>query len=405
MTSAVPRYTIRLYHPAQPGYIWGIVPIARSARYRMARNDVGDFEVVLPWIDATERLVTQIRSTWLIEFWLDDRTFVFGGQVRRRQISSAAESGLTTVTYSGPSYLGWLASYRMLPATGSAPVVVSAGHPDDMVKQAVRDHVVTPADPTRAIPWMTVATNASAVATAASYSATAFDTVLETAQAIATRADKAGTPFCFDVVRDSDMVLRFKTWAPIRGTDRSLGVSAAPVLLDLRSGNVQALDYVEDGSDVENAVWALGTGDLAARYRSFASDTASIATWGRIEGSVEVSGQAAAEVDKKRDETLQEKAPGALTFTAKAAGLGRYTFGRDFDFGDKVTAADELHGIGVSDEVTAAQVTIAEDRPAPTVDLTIGRDQSGSGTQALRLANLLRSLRRQIGLVARPSGA
>jgi hypothetical protein len=398
----VPRYSIRLYDPAAPGVLFRTVRLLASARYRNARNDAGDFDVAMRWVDDTAEIVEAVRAKWLIEFWLDDQTFLFGGQVRRREISSSRDTG-TVAIFSGPSYLGWLANYRMLPATGSAPVTIAADHADDMAKSAVRSNVTTTGDASRNCPWFASENNLSAVATAASYSAPAFDTVLETVQAIGKRADKAGTPFVFDIIRDTDNALRFKTWAPIRGIDRSLGTNN-PVQLDLRSGNVQSLSYVEDGADVENAVWALGSGELAARYRVFSTDEPSITTWGRIEGSVEVSGQAAADVDKKLTEELSDKAPGALTFSAKAAGIGRYVFGRDFNYGDRVTAADLSHGIGVSDEITAVEVRLGQGAQ-PVVDLTVGLERAVPGNPRLRLAKLLRTLRYDIGAMARPRGS
>ena len=143
----------------------------------------------------------------------------------------------------------------MRPSTGTADIVHAAYWLDDIMKDFVTTHV------TDTNPYFFVPMPSNLSSKFEAFTATAYETVLETLQNIAARALDTS----FDIVRDEDNQLRFRTYTPSRGEDRSKGTSS-PVLFDMRGGNVTQAEWTRDGNQVVNALWGGGPGDKASRY-------------------------------------------------------------------------------------------------------------------------------------------
>lgn len=338
---ASPEYTVRLYDPTG-ATLTEIVSLYSEARYHAVRNDVGDFELTVPWRGSAAW--NRLRKTCLVEFWRND-VFVFGGMITRRSIAVGPPA---MVTVFGRSYLRWLAVRRIRSETGSGPVSSPSDALDDVVKWLVRRDVTNydATDPTRAVANVATEADLGACPTVDSYAATGFETVLEACQSVAERAPGG---LEFDIVRDAtSRGLVFRTWVPRRGRDRGLG-TASPVLLDVDATNVTGGEYVDDGDAVENFDYGLGLGEGASRYRITDFDAASMLENGRVEAVVDAGGEASAEVIKRVREHLVEKAPAATGLSFSVAAEGQYTFGTDFDLGDRVSARWELVAV---DEIT-----------------------------------------------------
>lgn len=387
------QYSIRVYSPNND--LLRVLSTIQSARYRLAENEAGDFEITVPWKDNTLPLLLSPPNT--VEFYRDS-VFVFGGIIRRQ--SARQEGRVPFYTCSGPSYLQWLADARIRPVTGTADVEFPGNLPENTIKNAVRAHVLdnntqfvveSDVDTSYILGWPTDSV----------YTATAYETVMETCQALATRAGNV----TFDIVRDLDGILRFKTWLPSRGPDRSIG-TASPVLFDMRGGNLLDAEWTRDGNQVVNALWGGGPGDKAARYiwpdTEALTDAQSILDWGRIEGFIDAGNETTDEVQKKVREELQRSALPEESVSFKIAQFGRYTLGTDFDFGTKVTVLWSPI-LEFSDTIRGMEVRLDAGSGVAEIDINVGDTITGdSATRAsIYLGKFMRKLRRQISVQTR----
>jgi hypothetical protein len=384
------RYDIRVYNTSNillrtlaPGSV-------QAARYRVAENEVGDFEVTVAWGNGSvpELLSPPNR----VEFWRDG-VWVFGGIIRRQMVRQEGKAPFYTI--SGPSYMQWLADARMRPATGTGDIAYSSDKLDDTMKLVVTQQVRDLNDS------FVVAADSSLSAVTEAYTATAYETVLETLQNIATRAKDT----TFDIIRDTDNALRFRTWTPSRGPDKSKGTNS-PVLFDLRGGNLIDAEWVRDGNQVVNALWGGGPGDKAARYIWPAGDALknaqSILDWGRIEGFIDAGTEGTAAVEKKVIEELDKVSLADESVSFKIAPFGRYRLGEDFDYQTKVTVVwqDVLE---FTDVIRGMEVRLDAGSSVAQVDINVGDTLTGdTQTKAsIILGRYLRVLKRQIGVQTR----
>jgi hypothetical protein len=383
-----PKYTIRIYD--QFGVLLRVLSRVQSARYKLAENEVGDFDVSVPWKDSD--IPALLSPPNQIEFWRDG-VFVFGGIVRRQ---NAKQDGRTPFyTCSGPSYMQWLADARMRPATGTGDIAFTADNLDDIMKNIVRTQVFD-----SSIKFL-CAGDASLSTVNEAYTATAYETVLETLQGVATRAKDT----TFDITRDEDGKLRFHTYTPSRGPDKSIGTQS-PVLFDMRGGNIRDAEWTRDGNNVVNALWGGGPGDKAARYiwpaTEALTNAESIADWGRIEGFLDSGNETTSEVQKKVKEELDKQSAPEESVTFTLSGVGQHTLGVDFDFGTKVTVLWPPI-LTFSDTIRGLEATLDSGAGVASVDINVGDTITGdSQTRAsIILGRFMRQLRRTISVQTR----
>lgn len=383
----VSRYTIQVREP--DGTLLHVLSRYQSARYRLAENEVGEFEVTVPWLD--DEIPMLLSPPNHIEFWRDG-TWVCGGIIRRQNIRQ--EGRVPFYTVSGPNYMQWLADVRIRPVTGTADVTYSLDELDNMMKFIVTTQVIDFDTRFSVDPY----TSSSTVADV--YTATAYQTVLEVLEGIATLAGDT----TFDIVRE-DNELVFKTWTPSRGPDKSLGTSS-PVLFDMRGGNLLNAEWNRDGNAVVNALWGGGPGEKAARFvwpdTEALVDAVSIGTWGRIEGFIDAGVATTLEVPEKVQEELTKSANGEESVSFQIANFGRYTLGDDFDFGTKVTVV-WAPLIEFSDTIRGIEVRLDSGSGVASVDINVGDTITGDAqTRAsMYLGRYLRSLKRTISVQTR----
>lgn len=396
------NYTIRIFSPT--GALLRILPQVHSARYRLAENEVGDFEITVPWKDNELPLLLSPPNN--VEFYRNG-VFAFGGIIRRQ--GARQESRIPFYTVSGPSYMQWLADARMHPSgvvtpggvvvgtatTGTGDIEYTFTSLDNIMRfivdAQVRDHNTQ----------FYVGTGYGQSSVVDAYVATAYSTVLETLQAIATRAKDT----TFDIIREDDGLLRFRTWSPSRGPDRSIGTSS-PVVFDMRGGNLLNAEWSRDGNAVVNALWGGGPGDKAARYvwpdTEALNDAQSILDWGRIEGFIDAGNELTIGVQKKVQEELAKQAIAEESVSFQIAEFGRYSLGTDFDFGTKVTVVWSPI-LEFSDTIRGIEVRLDEGSGVAAVDINVGDTITGdSQTRAsIYLGRYLRQLRKTISIQTR----
>jgi len=385
---AINQYAINVF--SANGVRLRILNIIQSARYRKAENETGDWELTLAYGDGSIPELLSPPNT--VEFWRDGK-YQFGGLIRHQRVFQDGRVPFYTV--SGPGYLQWLADCRMRPATGTGDITYAADNLDDIMKRIVREQVLD--FNTRIV----VAADSGLCAVSEQYVATAYEHVLETLQNVAERAKDT----TFDVIRDEDGALRFRTYTPSRGPDKSKG-TASPVLFDLRGGNLIDAEWIRDGNAVVNALWAGGPGDKASRYiypPTYAlTNSQSILDWGRIEGFFDAGSEGTVATDKKCQEELDKQSVGEESVSFKVSPFGRYILGRDFDFGTKVTVVWE-DVLEFSDTIKGLEVRLDSGSGVAQVDINVGDTLTGdTQTRAsIILGKFLRRLRQTIGVQTR----
>jgi len=366
-------------------------PKIRDARYRMAENETGDWEVSVPYADGTIPELLSPPNT--VEFWRDG-AYQFGGPVRRQRVYQ--DGKVPFYTASGPGYLQWLADCRMRPATGTGDIVYAADNLDDIMKRVVREQALDFNSK------FAVAADSGSSAVNEAYTATGYENILETLQNIAERAKDT----TFDIVRDLDGALRFRTFTPSRGPDRSKG-HPSPVLFDLAGGNLIDAEWVRDGNQVVNALWGGGPGDKASRYvfpanANGLTNSSSILDWGRIEGFFDAGNETTLATDKKTQEELDKQSVAEESVAFKVSPYGRYTLGTHFDFGTKVTVVWG-HILEFSDVIRGLEVRLDSGSGVANIDINVGDTLTGDAqTRAsIILGKFLRRLRASIGVQTR----
>lgn len=381
------NYTIRVYN--RSNVLLYVLSQVQSARYRLAENEVGDFDVTIPWTDLA--VTKALSPPNLVEFWRDG-SFVFGGMIRKQE--ARQDGRVPFYTVSGPSYMQWLVDCKMRPSTGTADIAYGADNLDDTMKNIVRTQV---ADTHY---WVGVDADTGSSTVNEAYTATAYETVLETLQAIATRAQDTS----FDIVRQNNALV-FKTYAPSRGPDKSLG-TASPVLFDLQGGNLLNAEWIRDGNNVANALWGGGPGDKAARYVWPATeallDNESISDWGRIESFIDAGSDNTTAVQKKVAEELKRAAQPQESVSFEVSNFGRYTFGVHFDFGTKVTVMWAPF-FEFTDTIRGLEVTLEQGAGVAKVDINVGDTVTGDASTraSIVLGKFMRQIRRAISVQTR----
>lgn len=372
-----------------------LAPIA-SARYTRIMNDVGDFEITFPLINPL--IANYALSGTRIEFAFgDDFTTAFAGIVRKRQF---VKKGRTTmVTVSGPSYLGLLADRRLLPPPATEWDAYVGLKADNAIKQMVRKHLGSLAAVERRVPNLIVAADAGASATTVNYNGR-YEPLIDATKDICKQAPDVK----YNIERNASSQLEFKTYVPILGTDKSVG-NAVTVQFDTAGGNVSDVEYIEDGTPIRNYAYGGGPGDGAARMIREGVDTQSVLSYGRIEDFVDASSvDTTDELDIEILKRLSDVSQPIVSLSFKINVAGRYEYGTDFRFGDKVTAlwhdANEGLDLSLTDEISGITVALNEGGPV-SIDLSIGQPNLFRLSPGRSLASYIRGMRSGLSVLQR----
>lgn len=373
-----------------------------QASFALLRNEVGAVELVMP-LDLPGAQHLQPRN--LLELW-HEGVWVTGGIILSRTFSSR-EDGMSLITVSGPDYLGWLAHRLVKPPEGLVADRRPPAPGDNLLKAFVRSHVTDPTEPARDVPLLSCEPDESLSTKEIDRRGEGegqYETVLEMVQSITTEADDVE----FGVVREGGALI-FRTWPNYRGANRAAG-TPSPVILDLEGGGLESIEITEDGVAAENWLYVVGSNrDAPATLMVERSDSASVERWGRIEGLVSGAGATTTEAGRKGDEALKERAGRGVSVRAGYAPNGRYRFGHDFQFGDRVTvqwrARHPITGVilldfTIDDEVSDVRIMLDGESIEPKVELTVG-PKAGSGAPGEALGALLRNVQRQLSVLGR----
>lgn len=305
--------------------------------YTLVVNNVGHFSVTLPsGIDT--RLIAKDRR---IRIWRkpDDGAMrlAFEGLIRRTKVTTSA-LGLTTRTVSGYDLTGLLKRRIVAFAAGSANAAMT-DQADDMITEIVDDNFRTGASAARQISstYMTIA--ASPAAGPSLTKGFAYRNVLDVLRDIADASRQAGTYLFFGIVPTGESTFEFRTRTGEWGRDRSSD-SGNGLIFGMEFGNLSTPLLDEDATDEVNFAYGLGRGEEAARDVQTSEDTtrSGASIFARSEAAINaVLESTSAGVADVADGRVLKGRPLTL-FTAKLLSVPGAVYGKDYDFGDRVTA-------------------------------------------------------------------
>jgi len=167
-----------------------------------------------------------------------------------------------------------------------------------------------------------------------------YRNVLDVLREIADAARAAGTEVYFGIVPTGESTFEFRTktgqWGQDRTSDVANGLTFGP-----QYGNMGAAELVEDATDEVNYAYGLGQGQGSQRTYSTSADATrtGASLWAIREGKVDARGDAtAAGVLDAADAELVKGRPLAYA-TAELLSVPGSIYGKDWNFGDRVTLA------------------------------------------------------------------
>lgn len=339
-----------------------------SFAYARGVNTVGSLTLTLPptiplsYLQRDGRILVY-RSVPGVPPALDMDAVWFIVSVTRR----LSDSGEQSVEVKAVDAVDLLRRRIVAYAAGSSQAVKSAAA-DNLIKAIVRENLSTSA----AVAARQLPTSLFRVAGDLGQAPTiakAFSrrNVLEVCKDVADAATQAGTYTAFDVVWAGD-VLEFRTYTQWRGVDHRFPGGLNPVILSPDTGSLTSVEYGTDYSDEITYAYVGGQGEESARAVGEATDAvrATLSPFARIEswGQNNNSADSAALTDDA-DAAVRAGRPRVLFEGRVNADAPGATYGRDYGFGDVVTA--QAFGVNVDCRIDAVSVSVGPDRESISI--------------------------------------
>lgn len=257
-----------------------------------------------------------------------------------RKVETVFKSGelrLQIVAYDG----NYLLNRRIVAYKSGTTQASKTGKADDMMKAFVRENLSSLAtDTLRRLPaeFFQVQANKSDAPVVAK--AAAFRKVLATLQEIVQQSISAGTYLAFDVVYDASRRFEFRTYTGQRGLDLRRTLAPIPVIFDQEYGNLNDIDLTHDYTNEINYVYAGGTGQEEDRDIETAYDNSRInlSAFNRNEEFIDArNSNQPASVLAEAQAALRAGKP-LILFNGSLSDNDVVKYGRDYNFGDLVTA-------------------------------------------------------------------
>jgi hypothetical protein len=270
------------------------------------------------------------------------------------------------VTAYDPLYLMFR---RIIAAYAGQTQSSKADYADDLMKEIVREAILDTAEPTpdagtRA--WANLSIQADASAGPIISKAFAWRRLLALDASgvlpdLSRMAKEAGTEVFFDIVPDSitskQITFQFRTYTGQPGRDVSADVVFAEDYGNLKEPFLE-FDYTEE----ENYIYAGGQGAGPARNLQQVYDSAryGISIWNRNEGFADARNQTTDDGVREAGRNRLEDGAPVIRFGGAPQDTAQTRFGKDWDFGDKVTG--RYQGFELPTIVRAAVITVDENK-------------------------------------------
>jgi uncharacterized protein YfiM (DUF2279 family) len=298
-------------------------------------------------------------------YYLDGETHYLVHKIDLRQDASKQ---LTLTLYAFDT-ISILARRSVLFKAGTSQALKTAAI-DDMSKTIVTENFIAPSDPLRAISNMTARANV----TAAPSTTKGFSNrvVLDVLKDLADESYSKGTYLAFDLLwYPASASYVFQTFTGQRGVNRSAtGPNAnTGIVLDAEWDNLTEIVKSFDWTDEATYIQANGPGQDADRLAGNASDDTRLygTPIGRIEKAIDARNASdQASTNSEANSALRDYRK-RINYTARALDTDQIKFGRDYGFGDIVTA--QIFGDAVEVRVDAYQIKV--DPPGENVTVKL----------------------------------
>jgi len=341
------------YTPAPPPYArrsqpnWVNITSGRQALvegaveflFTRVLNNEGYFTLTLP--GSTDRDLLRYDNRVL--FWRKpvggQMSIAFEGLIRHRRTPTDRDGTLTR-TITGPD-LNYFLSGRVVAYTAGTAQAQQTDQADDMLVEIAKDNLGTDAAAARALNTTFFSVAASTAGGPSIVKGFSYRNVLDVMREIADAARTAGTEVYFQITPTTETAFKFRTYIDQLGRDRTTdSTTSRPLIFGLEYGNMAMPVLDEDARDEINFAYALGQGEGALRSIQTSEDTTRTgrSIFGRREGKIDARAQTtdAAVVDAA--DGLLVKGRPVTTFAADLLNVPGSIFGKDWDFGDRITA-------------------------------------------------------------------
>lgn len=231
---------------------------------------------------------------------------------------------------------------------------------DDLMKAIVRENLGSSAGVGRVRTGFTVQADASlGTSTTKAFS---YRNVLDVLQDLAQESGTTAAPIFFDIVGvitvDGITSIEFRTYANQRGLDRTYASQLNGITLSTDDSTLNDAEIAYDFSNEINAIYVGGSGQEADRIVVAVSDTARINTspLNRSEGFVNYSNSNVTSVLQSAGYAVLRDSRPKKIITANIQNTTNLMYGRDWYWGDKVTAQVDTDTFNA--RIDAVQVSI-----------------------------------------------
>lgn len=312
--------------------------------YTQVLNNVGWFTITLP--GSFDRNV--LRKDNRVVFWRKPvggaGAIAFMGLIRKVATRQDRGGNLSYVV-EGRS-LEYLLSGRVVAYYAGHSRASQTDQADDLLKSIVDENLGANSltaggrKASAAISSTYFSTQADAAAGPSVTKAFSYRNCLEVMRELADAARAAGTEVYFGMVITGENTFEFRTktgqWGQDRTSDQANGLTFGPDY-----GNMGAAELVEDATEEINYVFGLGQGQGATREVQVSTDTTrtGASLWAVREGKIDARGESTAAAVLDAADALLVKGRPVTTFSAELLSVPGSVYGRDWNFGDRVTCA------------------------------------------------------------------
>jgi hypothetical protein len=341
-----------LYLSDQLGNRLALLPDFKSLSWARAVNEVGAFTATFPREEFSRALFGVDRR---LEIWRkpEGGTFQLLMVGFLRYLRQYSEGPMRYISIAGPD-ANDLLRRRIIDADAGSAGSDKSGTADDVMKEYVDENLGGSTVAGRDITAYGFSVQGDLSLGPSVEKSAARRRLLQVLQEIAADAAEQGTPVYFDVVHPTPRTYEFRTYVNLRGIDRRA------LVLSEAFGTLASPDLAQDWRDEINFVYAAGQGTEDAREVVELEDTArtSVSVFNRCESLFDGRNYSTADrLTSAGRKALWEGRPRRI-FTAEVVDREHNRFGKEWNFGDFLTATYEGEQYLV--EVAAIQGTVTD---------------------------------------------
>lgn len=333
----------------------GVLDSVSGFTFTLVVNNIGHWRVSvnlpasLPMLGAGQfaSAPPAIQRSWFAKdrrllFWRKPPTgamkLAYAGLIRRIRTASNSR-GLTTFVVSGQD-LNSLLRRRIVAYPAASDEASKTDQADDLITEVVSENLGPDAIAARQISsaYFTIAASPSAAPSITK--GFAYRNVLDVCREVAEASREAGTFLFFGIKATGESAFEFSTRTGEWGRDRTSDVGNG-LIFGQEFGNMSSPLLDEDATEEVNFAYALGRGEEDERDVQTSEDTArsGASIYARAEAAANAVQQVtSAGVLDEADARVQKGRP-VLAFTAKLLSVPGSEYGKDFEHGDRITAA------------------------------------------------------------------